>query len=140
MTAYMDHLRPRVDPAGRLNDFLSLRDGRLFFGDTIDLLAEVEQYSAPLEISFCPQITRRVHEMQHLFDAARRQTGYPGAFLYAYATKANFAEEVIRTAVAAGAHYETSSAFDVRIATQLRASGVLPSDRYIFCNGSKEPG
>jgi arginine decarboxylase len=75
-----------------------------------------------------------------LFDAARRQTGYPGAFLYAYATKANFAEEVIRTAVAAGAHYETSSAFDVRIATQLRASGVLPSDRYIFCNGSKEPG
>ncbi|MEP7190708.1 MAG: arginine decarboxylase, partial [Roseiflexaceae bacterium] len=38
----------------------------------------------------------------------------------------------------AGAHYETSSAFDVRIAQRLWQSGVLPPDRFVFCNGSKE--
>jgi hypothetical protein len=59
--------------------------------------------------------------------------------VYAYATKANFAEEVVRTAISAGAHYETSSAFDVRIAHQLWRNGVLPPERFIFCNGSKEP-
>ncbi len=45
----------------------------------------------------------------------------------------------MRTAVRAGAHYETSSAFDLRIAHSLWRSGVLPSERFIFCNGSKEP-
>ena len=37
-----------------------------------------------------------------------------------------------------GAHYETSSAFDVRIAHILWQNGVLPADRFVFCNGSKE--
>jgi arginine decarboxylase len=72
------------------------------------------------------------------FAAARGRAGYRGDFVYAYATKANFAEEVVRTAVTSGAHYETSSAFDVRIAQSLWQSGVLPDDRFVFCNGSKE--
>jgi arginine decarboxylase len=139
MPTYHDHMRPQVSPSGQLNDFISLRDNRVIFGESLDLLALVQQYGAPLEISYCPQITRRIHAMQGYFETARAQLGYPGAFLYAYATKANFAEEVVRTAVLSGAHYETSSAFDVRIAHSLWASGVLPSDRMIFCNGSKEP-
>ena len=135
---YLDHLQPRLDPTGRLNDFLSLRDGRVIFADTLDLLDLVARYGAPLEISFCPLITRRVHAMLDHFAAAAARTSYGGAFVYAYATKANFAEEVVRTAIRSGAHYETSSAFDVRIAHRLWRNGVLPPDRFVFCNGSKE--
>src|SRR5262245_29944970 len=138
MPTYLDHLRPHLDASGRLNDFIELRDGRVIFAGALDLLALVEQHGAPLEISFCPLITRRIREMQGFFAEARARSGYQGEFVYAYATKANFAEEVVRTAVGAGANYETSSAFDVRIAHRLWQNGILPSERFIFCNGSKE--
>ncbi|MEN9936452.1 MAG: hypothetical protein RLZZ387_3031 [Chloroflexota bacterium] len=136
---YTDHLRQFMDGEGRLNDFLALRGSRLIFGGRVDLLDLTADHGAPLEVALCPQITRRVHEMQAAFDAAARATGYRGGFLYAYATKANFAREATGTAVASGAHYETSSAFDVRIARRLWEEGLLPPDRLVICNGSKEP-
>jgi arginine decarboxylase len=138
LPTYLDHLRPYADADGRLNDFIRIRDGRVIFADALDLLDLVERYGAPLEVSFCPLIARRIHAMQAYFAAARPRAGYRGEFVYAYATKANFAAEVVRAAVGAGAHYETSSAFDVRIAHSLWRDGVLPADRFIFCNGSKE--
>src|SRR5262245_54184921 len=116
MPTYLDHLRPHLDADRCLNDFLELRDGRLIFAGALDLLTMVEQYGAPLEISFCPLIARRIREMQGFFAEARTRSDYRGEFVYAYATKANFSEEVVRTAIGAGANYETSSAFDVRIA------------------------
>jgi arginine decarboxylase len=76
--------------------------------------------------------------MQAVAGAAQAATGYEKPLLYAYATKANFAEEVVRTALKAGAHYETSSAADVQIATRLWQNGTLARDRWVFCNGSKE--
>ncbi len=139
MPSYQEHLAPRVGPDGRLNDFLDMRAGRLIFAGAIDLLELVERYGTPLEISYCPLITRRVQAMHAHFAAARTRAGYGGSFVYAYATKANFVEEAVRTAITAGAHYETSSAFDVRIAHRLWKSGVLPPDRFVLCNGSKEP-
>lgn len=138
MPSYHDYLQSQADTQGRLNDFLSIQAGRLMFAD-IDPLALANTYGSPLEISFCPQITRRVHEMQSLFARVREQLGYTGQFVYAYATKANFAEQVIRTAISAGAHYETSSPFDVRIAMILYKNGILPANHFVFCNGSKEP-
>jgi arginine decarboxylase len=138
MPTYLEHLRPRLAADGRLNDFIHIRDGRVIFADTLDLLDLVERHGAPLEVSFCPLIARRIHTMQAHFAQARDRIHYHGAFVYAYATKANFAEEVVRTAIGAGAHYETSSAFDVRIAHSLWRNGVLPAERFIFCNGSKE--
>lgn len=135
---YADRLAGLADSEGRLNEFIRLRDGKLVFADQIDLLETVRQYGSPLEISYCPQITHRVQAMQDIFARAIAQTGYQGQAHYAYATKANFAEEVVRTAIRAGAHYETSSAFDVRIAQRLWQDGILPSDHFIFCNGSKE--
>src|SRR5215207_2553820 len=135
MPTYLDHIRPHLGADGRLNDFIELREDRVFFAGALDLLELVERYGAPLEVSFCPLITRRVREMHAHFAGARARASYGGDFVYAYATKANFAEEVVLTAVMAGAHYETSSAFDVRIAHQLWRNGVLPPDRFIFCNG-----
>lgn len=138
MPSYREHLQPRLDADGRLNDFIRLRDGRLLFADDLDLQALAHHHGTPLEISFCPLITQRIHQLQHHFATARTRTNYQGTFIYAYATKANFAEEVVRTAMNAGAHYETSSPFDVRIAHRLWQRGILPSDRLILCNGSKE--
>ena len=139
---YLDYVRNRygIEPEGMLTDFLSRRDGRLLLADRIDLSAMIERYGAPLEIAYCPLITQQVERMLGWADAARAETGYRAGFLYAYATKANFAEEVVRTALAAGANYETSATADVLIAHHLWRQGVLPDSRYMFCNGSKEDG
>jgi arginine decarboxylase len=138
MSSYRELLAASQRPDGALNDFLAIRDGRLLF-DGLDLLAAVERYGTPLEISLCPRITARIEQMQAIFAGAGQRAAYPGQFVYAYATKSNFAEEVVRTAVLSGAHYETSSAFDVRIAQRLWQGGLLLPERFIFCNGSKEP-
>ena len=108
---YLDFIRNRygIAPEGMLTDFVSRRDGRLLLADRIDLTAMIERYGAPLEIAYLPLITQQVERMLGWAGAAREQAGYAGAFLYAYATKANFAEEVVRTSLAAGAHYETSA-------------------------------
>lgn len=140
--SYLDFVQNRygIESEGMLTDFLSRRDGRLLLADRIDLSAMIERYGAPLEIAYCPLITTQVEQMLGWAAAARAETGYAGSFLYAYATKANFAEEVVRTALAAGAHYETSATADVLIAHHLWRQGVLPDSRYMFCNGSKEAG
>jgi len=130
--------RYAISAEGPLTDFLSRRDGRLLLGDAIDLNAMVARYGAPLEVVYCPQITTQIEQMQAWAAQAAADVGYRGAFVYAYATKANFAEEVVRTALAAGAHYETSAAADVVIAHQLWRQGILPGDRWMFCNGSKD--
>jgi arginine decarboxylase len=137
---YLNYLQDRygIESEGRLTDFLSRRDGRLLLADQIDLNAMIARYGAPLEIAYCPLITEQIERMQSWAAAARACAGYEGTFLYAYATKANFAEEVVRTALASGAHYETSATADVLIAHYLWRQGVLPEDRFIFCNGSKE--
>ena len=137
---YGEYLGARygVTGEGPINEFISRRNGRLMLADRVDLSALTEHYGAPLEVAYCPLITREVHRMMKVASEAQRSTGYERPMLYAYATKANFAEEVVRTAVNAGAHYETSSAADVQIATRLWQNGTLPRDRWVFCNGSKE--
>jgi arginine decarboxylase len=122
---------------GPLTDFVSLRDGRLVLGDQVDLNGLVQCYDAPLELAFCPLIAQQIRRMQGWAAYARQTSGYGGGFVYAYATKANYAAEAVRAALAAGAHYETSATADVWIAQRLWQSGLLPGDRYIFCNGSK---
>ncbi len=140
MQTYADYLKDTYgfEGSGVLTDFLSRRDERLLLGETVDLAALAQQYGAPLEVSFCPLITQQVQRMLDYATLAQHSSGYQGEFVYAYATKANFSEEVVRTALKAGAHYETSAAADVVIAHHLWRQGVLSAERYIFCNGSKE--
>ncbi len=124
---------------GRLTDFVSRYDGELYFGDRLNLNRLARQYGAPLEVVYTPQITTQVQRMIGWASQARAATEYPAAFHYAYATKANFAAEAVQTALAAGAHYETSATADLIIAHGLWRQGILPPDRLICCNGSKEP-
>jgi arginine decarboxylase len=123
---------------GPLNDFISRRNNQLYFSDDISLNDLARRYGTPLEVVYYPQITRQIQRMHTWVDHARWKTGYSGDFAYAYATKANFAADVVQTALAAGAHYETSAAIDVDVARHLWRQGILPADRLVCCNGSKE--
>jgi arginine decarboxylase len=94
---------------------------------------------SPLEIVYLPLIRRQIERMRNYFSRAAEEVGYEGQFLYAYASKANAAEEVVRTTLSAGANHEMSSTIDVDIARIMIARGLLPPDRLLICNGFKPP-
>jgi arginine decarboxylase len=138
---YADYIRDRIgfDGEGDVTDFLTREDGQLMLGGRVNLTELARSHGAPLEVVYTPQITAQVERMRGWAEQARAAAEYEGRFLYAYATKANFAAEAVQTALRAGVHYETSAAADVVIAHSLFRQGVLPADRLICCNGSKEP-
>ncbi|MBN1890573.1 MAG: hypothetical protein JW850_21445 [Thermoflexales bacterium] len=95
---------------------------------------------SPLEIVYLPKIRQKIDAMRAVFDQAIAETSYAGRFHYAYASKANAAEEVIRTTLGAGAHSEMSSDTDIEIARWMRAAGHLPPERWVIANGFKPAG
>jgi arginine decarboxylase len=134
---FYDYLRSRFGITDtRLNEFLHIEDDRLHFRD-IDLTRLANDWGTPLEVGFNPIITTQIHSMQGYFAKAFKQLGYTGAFTYCYASKAAQYEDLIRTALKSGAHYETSSPMDVMMARLHWKAGNLPSGRYILCNGFK---
>ncbi len=113
--------------------------GRLFLGGQSEPGPE-RAFPSPLEIVYLPLIRRKIERMRRVFADVIEEVGYDGRFHYAYASKANAAEEVIRTTLAAGAHHEMSSTVDVEIARLMIARGLLTPDRMIICNGFKPAG
>jgi arginine decarboxylase len=138
--SYASYVQDRFHRAseGELTDFISRKQGHLYLDQHINLNQLVHRYGTPLEVIYYPQITRQIERMQTWANQARWQTQYRGDFLYAYATKANFTADVVQTALAAGAHYETSASADVEVARHLWHQGILKPDRLVCCNGSKE--
>lgn len=131
------------------NRYLSSKDGRLFLGelDLVQLLIDVGYdqglgriLPSPLEIVYLPIIRRQIRWMQEKFSLAIKELNYDGKFYFTYASKANAAEEVIRTTLGAGAHHEMSSTIDVDIARLMIARGLLTPDRLVICNGFKPAG
>lgn len=137
-----------VPEAHQFNRYLHEKNGRLFLED-LDLAQLFldqqndqglgEQLPSPLEIVYLPIIRQQIQRMNHIFAKAIQDVGYAGTFHYAYASKANAAEEIIRTTLSAGAHHEMSSTVDVDIARIMIDRGMLPQDRMIICNGFKAP-
>ncbi len=135
-------------PDQSLNRYLNARNGRLFYED-FDLAALFEEkgrslnldreISSPLEIVYLPMIHRQIQNMQDIFSQAIEKVGYAGQFLYAYASKANAAEEVIRTTLKAGAQHEISSLMDIEILRVMQERGILNPQTMILCNGFKPP-
>ncbi len=131
------------------NAYLNVRNGRLhfedldlaqlFLGDGLDQ-GLGRTLPSPLEIVYLPVIRHRIAQMNQVFAEVREEVGYNGRFHYTYASKANAAEEVIRTTLSAGAHHEMSSTIDVDIARHMLQSGQLTSDCMIICNGFKPAG
>jgi hypothetical protein len=62
---YIEHMRQQfgVPADGRLNGFISRRNGQLFLDDRINLNELIQQYGAPLEVAFLPLITRQIEAM-----------------------------------------------------------------------------
>jgi len=130
----------------RFNEYLHAKNGRLYL-ENLDLAAlftaesDVEKFlPSPLEIVYLPLIQQKIKYMKQVFSDVIDETGYEGRFHYTYASKANAAEEVIRTTLSAGAHHEMSSTIDVDIAKIMINRGLLTPDRMIVCNGFKGAG
>ncbi len=131
------------------NSFLNARNGRLFLED-LDLAQLILGGSddqglgytlpSPLEIVYLPLIRTKIEQMQAVFVQALAATSYAGRFHYAYTSKANVAEEVVRTAVRTGVNYEITSAFDIDIVRLLMAGGHLNPNVWVICNGFKPEG
>ena len=136
-------------PNHTFNDYLISRDGRLHYED-LDLAQLFvggrrdqglgRTLPSPLEIVYLPKIREKIDRMRQVFAQVSAEIGYAGQFHYAYASKANAAEEVVRTTLGAGAHHEMSSTVDVEIVRLLKATGHLPPDRTLICNGFKNCG
>jgi arginine decarboxylase len=131
------------------NDYLESRAGELYYEDLnlARLLINGPAHPAlqgifpsPVELVYLPKIREKVDRLRAVFAEAIAATSYPGQFHYAYASKANAAEEVVRTTLSAGVHHEMSSAVDVEIALRMIDRGLLPPDRMIICNGFKPAG
>ena len=139
----------RPVPDHEFNDYLNAREGRLYFED-LDLAQLFvggrqdqglgKTLPSPLEIVYLPKIRQKIERMHQAFAEVIAELGYDGQFLYAYASKANAAEEVVRTTLGAGAHYEMSSTVDADIARLMLVADRLPPDRMVICNGFKAPG
>jgi arginine decarboxylase len=128
----------------RFTEYLSVENGRLYL-DGFDLTSLVASGSAnglttPLEIVYLPIIRDKIRSLREAFRTAIEETNYAGEFRYAYASKANAAEEVVRTVLATGVHYEISSWIDVEIVYRMKARGLLSNDRWVICNGFKPTG
>lgn len=132
----------------QFNRYLRAENGHLYFEDLdlVQLFAGsgtqglAQPLPSPLEIVYLPLIRHQIARMNQVFAQIIEETGYEGRFHYAYASKANAAEEVIRTTLAAGAHHEMSSTVDVDIARIMIRRGLLPPDRMIIGNGFKPAG
>jgi arginine decarboxylase len=136
-------------PNHTFNDFLSSRDGRLYYEDLdlTQLLTGGRQdqglgrtLSSPLEIVYLPKVRQKVAELNRVFADVAAELNYAGRFQYAYASKANTAEEVVRAALDAGAHYEMSSQVDTIIVQMMQSAGHLKPDRMVLANGFKPAG
>lgn len=123
----------------QFNDYLQVKNGRLHL-QNLDLAALMESRPSPLEIVYLPLIRDRISKMHAIFADVMAELNYGGDFLYAYASKANVAEEVVRTALQAGAHHEMSSTVDIDIARLFKRRGLLADDKYVICNGFKPDG
>jgi len=136
-------------PDHTFNSYLKAKNGRLFLDelDLTQLLFDVgndqglgRTLPSPLEIIYLPIIRRQIERMQRYFGEVMDKLGYSGRFYYTYASKANAAEEIIRTTLGAGAHHEMSSTVDVDIARIMIGRNLLKPDRYVICNGFKPSG
>ncbi|MDJ0756286.1 MAG: hypothetical protein QNJ45_22335 [Ardenticatenaceae bacterium] len=125
----------------KFTDYLHVQNGDLYL-DQVNLgeLLRSHQYTSPLEIVYLPLIRRQITKLQDHFAEAIKKTDYQGRFIFAYASKANAAEEVVRTVLQTSADYEMSSMVDVQIAALMKSKGFLNDEKMVICNGFKAPG
>ncbi len=133
---YKNYVRNITGNTSKVNDYLELKDNRLFYKG-IDLLELVKNYSDPLEVAYTTIIEDRILLIKKLATEAIRHHKYPGSFTYAYASKANYFSEVVTTALNAADALEITSSYDLDIVEYLFKKNIITRDRLIICNGFK---
>lgn len=115
-----------------------VKNKQLLFNE-VDLMALIEKYGTPLKISYLPKISENIQKAQQLFEGSMKKHGYQGDYVYCYCTKSSHFQFVLEETSKAGAHIETSSAFDIPIVRRLHEKELIRKDTFILCNGFKRP-
>ena len=113
-----------------------LVDNELKFHD-IDLMELVEKYGTPLKFTYLPKISENINRAKTWFKNAIEKHNYKGSYNYCYCTKSSHFKHILNEALKNDIHIETSSAFDINIVENLKASGKINDDTYVICNGFK---
>jgi arginine decarboxylase len=103
----------------------------------IDLMGLIQEHGSPLKLSYLPKISNRIQDAKTMFRSAMEKAAYSGRYHYSYCTKSSHFRFVMEEVLKNDVHVEISSAYDIDLIEQLAASGHLPKDRYILCNGFK---
>ena len=103
----------------------------------IPLMDLIEKYGTPLKFTYLPKVQENIHNVKAWFQEAFEELDYPKTYNYCYCTKSSHFKHVISAALAAGAHLETSSAFDINIVKNLAVEGLITKDHFLLCNGFK---
>lgn len=111
---------------------------QLFFHD-VDLMGLIEKYGTPMKISYLPKIRENINQARKFFGDAMRKHNYQGDYVYCYCTKSSHFQFILEETSKAGAHIETSSAFDIPIVRKLYEQELIKKDTFILCNGFKRP-
>ena len=115
-----------------------VKDDQLFFHE-VDLMGLIEKYGTPLKISYLPKIRDNITKARKFFGDAMKKHNYQGDYVYCYCTKSSHFQFVLEETSRAGAHIETSSAFDIPIVRKLSDQKLIKKNTYILCNGFKRP-
>ncbi|MCH8535909.1 MAG: arginine decarboxylase [Flavobacteriaceae bacterium] len=132
-TKYIDLIEQTYDFP---QDEFQLKNKELQFHD-INLMDLIKQYGAPLKFTYLPKISENIQRAKTWFNKAIEKHDYKGNYHYCYCTKSSHFKHVLDEALKNDIHIETSSAFDIDIVNQLKASGKINKDTYVICNGFK---
>ena len=114
----------------------NLNGTELKFHD-IDLMGLIKKYGTPLKFTYLPKISQNIGRAKKWFADAMQKHEYKGSYNYCYCTKSSHFQHVLNEALKNDIHIETSSAFDINIVEELKASGKITDDTYVLCNGFK---
>ena len=113
-----------------------IENGGLVFNG-IPLQYLIEKYGTPLKLTYLPKIGTQVEKAKNMFDNARKELGYRGAYKYCYCTKSSHFSHVIREALKYGSQLETSSSFDIDLVRWLLKKKWIDKNTFIVNNGFK---
>ncbi len=105
----------------------------------LDLMDYIDEYGAPLRLTYLPDIHKKIKSTQHLIEQIRAEIHYPGNYHYAYCTKSNMSAQVMRAVLSSTKHIELSSAYDCDIILKLLREDWIDKNAMIICNGYKNP-
>ncbi|MCB9033809.1 MAG: arginine decarboxylase [Chitinophagales bacterium] len=114
----------------------NVEDNWLFF-NKIDLKRIIEEYGAPIKISYVPKIGENINKARRWFNEVIENIGYNGHYYYTYCTKSSHFAFVLDEVLKNKAHLETSSAYDIELIKSLYKKKKIDKNIRIVSNGFK---